>query len=356
MELLRIVAMFLIVLSHAAYFGISSENVSQFSFSSVIVNWFTLGNIGNHIFILISGYYLYEKEFHFSSIKKLCVQVWFYSILFLVIGIGIGYKCSLKQVINSLFPIITEEYWFVSTYIVMILISPILNIFIKNTSQEMLKNMISVMLTLWFIIPTFLLFRFNLNGNRLCTFMCLYFCGAYMHKYPQNIFSNKELRKTTIIVSIILLYSSTIVIGWLEKYVSLAVGNGGVLFNMNSILVLGISIGLFAIAVYHVPFYNKCINIIGGATFGIYLIHEHPILRELIWNNWLNCDYYVGSLILPIQILKAVVIVYGISLLIEILRKRFIEKYMLNILDFLLSRYNKIINRVNKKVLSGLKI
>lgn len=64
-ELLRIFAMFIIILHHFALYGIffPSESASQFSFNFFVreILWGAPGNIGNWLFIFTSGF-LFRKN------------------------------------------------------------------------------------------------------------------------------------------------------------------------------------------------------------------------------------------------------------------------------------------------------
>ena len=84
-ELLRIVAMLMIVFHHFAYHGAfnydsTSISISYFWYSLIIMG----GKIGVNIFILISAYFLIlSSGINFKKIFKIIGQVLFYSILFL---------------------------------------------------------------------------------------------------------------------------------------------------------------------------------------------------------------------------------------------------------------------------------
>ena len=71
-------------------------------------------------------------------------------------------------------------------------------------------------------------------------------------------------------------------------------------------------------------FYNKWINKIAAATLGIYLIHDNPMIREIIWNKiYPNTDYFISDSFLLVLIIKTI-IVYIICLLAEWIRLRFL--------------------------------
>ena len=43
------------------------------------------------------------------------------------------------------------------------------------------------------------------------------------------------------------------------------------------------------------PFYNKWINVIASATFGVYLIHDNELVRPYIWNEIFQVSLHYGK-------------------------------------------------------------
>ncbi len=97
-----------------------------------------------------------------------------------------GVKYSNKTCIKQSFPILTYEYWFIVMYILLLLISPLLNIIINNIKQEEYKTLIKLALFVFSIIPSINIFgdEFGTNsGYSLIWFVVLYFIGAYLKIY-----------------------------------------------------------------------------------------------------------------------------------------------------------------------------
>ena len=121
-ELLRIVAMLLIVIVHFASYGAFTFPTSAITFNRI---WFQLfrstGKIGANIFVLISGYFLIEtKNIKVKKALKMWLQIFTYSFLLYVIFAAFGdAPLNFKTVIKRLFPITYGEWWFASAYFVM---------------------------------------------------------------------------------------------------------------------------------------------------------------------------------------------------------------------------------------------
>lgn len=93
-ELLRILAMFFIVVHHYMVHGVqhvlSSDMIAKSSWllGSNINRIFTIifepaGAIGVGIFFMLSGYFMYGKECNLNKIKELLIQLFFYSFILL---------------------------------------------------------------------------------------------------------------------------------------------------------------------------------------------------------------------------------------------------------------------------------
>ena len=65
---------------------------------------------------------------------------------------------------------------------------------------------------------------------------------------------------------------------------------------------------------------GKIINILAGATFGVYLIHEHRNLRYL-WQQWLDVEQSAGQPWMIFHLIGSVLAVFVVCAGVELLRK-----------------------------------
>jgi len=140
------------------------------------------------------------------------------------------------------------------------------------------------MLILWSIIPS--LINKPMDGNQLHHLLMIYLIGAYMRKYQE------ELKSSIIIyglrISILLLVVYAIAgqfYSWTDSGI-LFLTSPFYLLSRSSFVTIFIAISLvytFARKNYKI----KIINYLANGTFGVYLIHDNPYIRPLLW-NWLN--------------------------------------------------------------------
>ena len=187
-ELLRIIAMLMVItlhcINHSKVVGNSNLN---------IVNLFgvrfldCLAIIANNIFLIISGYYLIDKNFKLKKILNLWGKTIFYSLLIYFVCLIFNQKVN---ILYSFTPILSGQYWFITTYIVLYFLAPIINKLINNITKEQHKYLIIVLLVVYGFIRILFNFSTIFHGS-IPIVILLYIIGAYIRKYVKIDKSNK---------------------------------------------------------------------------------------------------------------------------------------------------------------------
>ena len=85
LELLRILAMFLIVLFHFSYHNFTDINIIASNPNNYIINFtLMLGKIGVDVFVLLSAYFMIHSKFTLKKFLILIGELYFYSYLIYV--------------------------------------------------------------------------------------------------------------------------------------------------------------------------------------------------------------------------------------------------------------------------------
>lgn len=153
-ELLRIISMFLIVVHHMSVHGFTSAgrwNLQSFpSLNQFLVQFMVIGGkIGVDIFVVITGYYLINSKFHLKKALNLEAQVLTYSVSILLILVFTGtIHVSIVTIIKSCLPITYNQYWFVTSYMILYLTFPFWNILIKSLNKIQFLSLIAFLILL----------------------------------------------------------------------------------------------------------------------------------------------------------------------------------------------------------------
>lgn len=307
-ELLRIVAMFLILACHfIIHFDWNSHHLRMVlpqepgwrsAFRFLIVQY---GQVGVSIFFIISGYFLVEKTFKWSRLVKTWFQMFCYSVVFLIIVLMLGafrhYPMAVEPVMHgpdlyrsilaSVFPFFYNSYWFIGAYLLMLLVAPYLNALFDTLSR---RSMAMLIVLLGFFSIQVLIFGRTSNWNNLVYAMLGYLIGGWLRKYYQD-YANRF--KTLPMVGIIVLLTALMVMfnhyisepSWLVEFMGWKdrIHDGIALFP--------IVIGALVFVMVSTVDMSRCPAMVQHAicttaptTFGIYLIHENWFGFRIVWD------------------------------------------------------------------------
>ena len=324
-ELLRIISMFFILLSHFSSHG--NFIIDSISINSIFIEFIQiLGKIGVNIFILISGFFLIEKkEFNIRKLIILWFQILFYSLTMSIIYFIIKGKINYIILIKSILPITSNYWWFASTYFVLFMLYPYLNKMANSLTKREYKNLLVLLTIIWCIIPT--LTTRTINCNNLLWFIYLYLLSGY---YKKNLTSTIKIniKKYTIItlLSLIICILIITISGLLNIDYKL-------FFGIQKLPTLIVSLLLFILFNNLRINNNKLINNIAKCTFGIYLIHDNYIYRKILWQQIFKVNKYFNYNIIHFicYTFIVVIIIFTICGIIEYLRSKLEKKAVLYI-------------------------
>ena len=294
-ELLRIVAMIGIIAHHISLHGMDFHT-NYILFNKIIRDIMIIGGkFGVLIFFIISGYYTLDSKFTFKKFMIIAGETFFYSF-----GIFLIFHQKYDFYISYLFPISYLEYGFVTQYIVLMLLSPFINIMVKNIDK---KNYLLLMLTLFIIesmIPYYL--ESNINRFGIDISILAYLIGAGIKQFKLDDYNYKKTYFTFFNISLIIIISFSII--------NTLFSESQILYSDYSPYIIILSISAFLYAISLPQKNNKTINIIASGTFGIYLLHDHNITRNVIWIDIFKTYAFSNSPYMFPYILCAILIIF----------------------------------------------
>ena len=342
-EFLRIASMILIIMHHFMLYGVSLET-HPYVLDRLAYNWFLIGGkIGVDIFILISAYFMVNSRFTLKKFFIIVGQTLFYSFVFYFI-----FKTarpdmadySLNEFLRNLFPITFSKYWFITSYILLMIASPLINKAINNMSQKT-----HILCAIGGVFVFSILQKFTtarLLTNSFLWFIELYFIASYIRKYGITIRPFKGILVSFIFYILVIIFSF--------RDVSFS--------DQESLLTLIISLGAVLAFVSMKPRKSQIINILSAASFGVYLIHENIYVRQYLWFELIKPQELYGSGNLLLFGIASVILVFSVTSFIEIIRlltldrlwKAYVERVIIPIVDYKKSQLVKTISTLEERL------
>lgn len=321
-ELLRIIAMLLIVACHfIIHFNWNTHHYDLMliqepgwtnALKFLIVQY---GQVGVSIFFIISGYFLVDKTFKRRRIFKTWFQMFCYSsgffITLLIIGVFYKYPTVIQPLMQgselfrtiaaSFFPFFYGSYWFISAYILMLLCAPFINSLCQSLSK---RANLSLLVLFSFLSIQILIFGRVSNWNNLTYAIFGYLIGAFIKKNNTEI--SKRMRTTPMLAGIVFMTLLMLLFNYFASSsspISSALGWTNQIHN--GIALFPIAIGAFVfIIISRINFdkipelISKTIVGISSTTFGIYLLHENIFGFRILWEYVSKFCYAPDSLLL----------------------------------------------------------
>lgn len=269
-ELLRILAMFMIIFIHA--------NMYLFQFvggrSAVFFNGMVNGvcNIGVTCFMLISGYF--GMKFDPGKFVRMECMMITYSLaetvlLCVMVPQQMQGAALLEQLAKSFLPFITRNHWFYSCYICLLFFSGYIQKFIEHLTKEEFERLLLLLLVLFSVLPT--LFYFELipdNGKGLVHMIMIYMIGRYIRMYKDVKMPRKAL----------LLFVVLWIINGISHEIPIQIG--GIYHHFckdNSITNLTMAVIIFYLF-KELKFQSAFINRAAGSAFAVFALNDTLIL------------------------------------------------------------------------------
>lgn len=324
-ELLRIVAMLMVIAQHAISHGLllQMENINAYNILLLkFINTFSL--TANSIFFVISGYYsINKKTLNIKKILSLWGKVLFYSIVIYVICKGLGRETIAY---DSFLPILSGQYWFVSTYIALSFLSPIFNILADKLTRNQYKYLLLSLIIMYGLIKVMFNPSGIFNGTILAA-IAMYLLGGYVRKYisiksKQNYFT-KYILLTILFVFISIILQILLSIANNTQFYYILRNSYSYMGNFASIIIVAMTLLIiFKFKEINIKneILNKMIISISPSVFSVYIIHENVNIRDNLWQVIGSQNYADKWFFIP-HLLLLIVAVFIICLVIDLLRK-----------------------------------
>lgn len=308
-ELLKIIAIFIIVISHVVQtLGGNTLTPLYTGYSSFIINYSVctqdtttliicllqyLGAIGNAIFFICSAWFLLESnKFSPKKLLSMILDVWFISVIILfVVHFVMKKEISRDIMLWSCFPTTFTNNWYVTCYVLFYPIHPLLNNWINKLSQQSLLKAV-IVLNILYVICNFLWSGLYYESP-LTLWIAIYFTIAYIKKYMKKTANSVKINAILLICATLCNTGVVVLTNYLGLHTDYFAGNLLKWYKNNNPLLILIAICSFNLF-RQLHFKNGIINNISKLTLFIYVIHENLIIRtygrgymwEYIYENY----------------------------------------------------------------------
>lgn len=269
------------------------------------------GRLACSVFVIIGAYFLVDLPFRSHRIIQLYMQT-----LVTVATVNVIIYCFFRSTLHpvdavklctQIFPIFGKPYWFVSTYIFMLAISPILNLVSKASHLQNYRYLLiisSIGIVAIGSLP--IMFSTSPFSGDLAWFCFLYLLtGEFKQRHifyrvPQRVWGIIFLVSYVIACSVAIVCNRLKILweyAWVLRFFYIS--------TYQSFFAFCAAISLFGFFI-HVKISSdvscKMVETISPHTLGIFLIHQVPILytNGWIWNDVFHIDQNAATAYFPL--------------------------------------------------------
>lgn len=298
-ELMRTILLIQIVFLHISQYGGYEKTAMALegTHKLLFLGQWLLCRCPVPLLFMLSGYFSVEKKPDIKGTLKKCFSVHnmmlFYSIsitLFCIIAYNAGldidglHKYDEFDIWRAFFPFLNRTWFFMSNYLIVLFLSPYLNMMLSKLTKKqytLLTAGLFFMLTIWTnltriddinkVIKTGKVIE-NGGGKSLYMAIFLYILGGYVKRFAKE---RKRIDYVPLIIffalwglNLTLTYHAE----WYER-----------IYKQSDNPIVIIQCVLLVLFFRSLNFSSNIVNKISGANIAVYLIHEHHLMRSIIW-------------------------------------------------------------------------
>lgn len=324
---LRIVSMIMIPILHILGYGGILASAAKLTLPNIVSQGLASACFcAVNCYGLISGYVGYGKKIKYSNIIVLLLQVMTYKILLTAMfAVFLPGSVDLKGILLSFLPFYSDTYWYFSAYFAMFFFIPFFNYILETLDKKRLDILLlSIFIVFSFITTLFHQDFANTNfGYSALWLSALYIIGGYFKKYDIG----KNVKRYKLFLGYVLFagisYLSRIIIEVVTKIVIKRPVGGGYLFSYVSPTILLSAVFLF-LYFTRLSFNNniakRIVSFFTPATFGVYLIHDFPLVRQYFILHKFEFLLNYNPIIMMLAVIAAALGIFIVCALIDKLR------------------------------------
>lgn len=331
-ELLRIVAMLMIISLHYLVKGgvvLSAPFAAKENPVGVLaglIEAFCI--VAVNCYVLISGYFCVESVWKPGKVFVLLCQILFYSLLipclFLLLGAESAKGMGLYDWINCALPIETEHYWFATAYLIMYLFAPFLSAGIRQMEKRQLQIVTALLLCFFSVGKT--IFPVSLvtdrHGYDFGWFLCLFVTAGYIRIYGISWLEKQSHAVGTYLLSVFGIWLLALFSNTLGGEINAFSYYADMPYTYNHLLCLISAVSLFYLfknVRIREGHFADAVRKFAPYTFGVYLLHEHNLVRY-DWMKWLGVEKVRESYLFVPHMIGCILLVFAVGIVVDAMR------------------------------------
>lgn len=272
-ELLRILAMFFVLVVHADYAALNQPTSAEAiaaplsTWTRVIIEFIALVSV--NIFVLISGWFGIRPTGR--GFAKLVFQVAFFSTVTYLAFVAFGKAdFTLRLLWRNAVGVWAVDQWFVMSYIILFVISPLLNAYVDKASPRQF----GLFLLAFYAVQTFADVvwypsEFNMGYSAL-SFVGLYLLARFVRLHGRGLLTLRMawalILVPCVLDSILGFYGIRAVLPDITQRI----------IRYSNPLVVAQSLGFLILFARMKPFVSKAVNFVSSGCFAVYLLNMNP--------------------------------------------------------------------------------
>ena len=313
-ELLRIIAMFMVLALHANFFAIGGPDIDDFHSSSLSASTRLLlemmSIVSVNVFVMISGWFGIKPSL--KGFANFLFQCLFFLVGIYAVGLLSGYVSLSAKGVASCLTLSSGYNWFIRAYLGLYVLSPILNTFLQHCSKRQLEYVLISFYTFQTIYGVIGCVNFISNGYSTFSFIGLYLLSRYLRLYGMAINkSGVAIYAGSVLCNCLLYYALT----YFHITRIDAIGYA------NPLVVMG-AMGLIMWTAQLRIQSSRLINFIAASSFAVYLLHTNPnicyaFFRPLMISLY---EHFDGLVCLSVEFV-VLLLIFALAVLLDQPRK-----------------------------------
>lgn len=312
-ELLRIVAMFMVMMLHVnnTALGLPTTEAAQTSllptYTRIFFEVLCIGSV--NAFVLISGWF--GIKFSWKGLTAFVFQC-----IFITWGILLVMGCIglVPMTLHNLDITLFVRSWYIQAYLGLYLLTPALNLLIEKSKRRHLQLIIGLFLMEFvydFLSPSDPLFK---AGYSTMHFVMLYMLARYVKLY--GIF--RFVQKWSFSLFLLIVISVSVI-----QFIGIQHGITSVfwigIYSSPAIIIAALCLLL---SFSKLNFQNKFVNKIAAASFAVYLFHTNPlILSDYFMKGATEIFHNSQGLVYLTIIFLYMIIWYTLAIIVDFVRQ-----------------------------------